>query len=304
MITAASGRVQSSIVPAMQDHRTSPGRDPDVDPVADPRADPRADPHADPELPEHVRLNREAWDRYAADYAEPGRRSWARAEPEWGIWGVPESELRLLPGDLDGKDAIDLGCGTGYWCAWLARRGARVVGIDNSPRQLENARRYQAEFGLEFPLVLGSAETVPYPEGSFDFAMSEYGAALWADPYAWIPEASRLLRPGGRLVFLTNGLLMQLAVEERVADDPAKERLQRPLFGMHRTVWPDDTSVEFHLPHGEWIRLLRDNGFEVERLAELQAPPDAVDSSKHGYVTADWARKWPSEEAWVARKRG
>jgi SAM-dependent methyltransferase len=256
------------------------------------------------DLPEHVAANREAWDRYAADYAEAGRRWWALTEPKWGIWGIPEADLHLLPNDLAGKDAIELGCGTAYVSAWLARRGARVVGIDNSPKQLESARRYQGEFGIEFPVHLGNAEATPFPDASFDLAISEYGACLWADPYAWVPEAARILRPGGGLVFLTNGVIMQLAVEERVADDPAKERLQRPLFGMHRTVWPDDTSVEFHLPHGEWIRLLREHGFEIERLIEIQAPADAVDSTKHSHVTADWARRWPSEEVWIARRRG
>jgi len=255
------------------------------------------------ELPEHVRANREAWDRYAADYAVGGHRAWAQVEPSWGIWSVPEADLQLLPNNLQDRDAIELGCGTAYVSAWLARRGARVVGIDNSPNQLANARRYQAEFELEFPLLLGNAEALPFEESSFDLAISEYGACLWADPYRWVPEAARVLRPGGRLIFLTNGLILQLAVEERVADDPAKERLQRPLFGMHEVIWPDDTSVEFHLPHGEWIRLLRESGFEIERLVEIQAPPDAVDSAKFSYVTADWARKWPSEEVWIARKR-
>ena len=179
------------------------------------------DPNADA-LPAHVAANREAWDRYAADYAESGRRSWASAEPRWGIWGVPETELHLLPDALDGKDVIELGCGTGYVSAWLARRGARPVGIDNSPKQLESARALQREFGLEFPLLLGNAERVPYPDASFDIAISEYGAALWADPAAWIPEAARLLRPGGRLIFYTNGVLMHLCVQERAADDPAR----------------------------------------------------------------------------------
>lgn len=253
------------------------------------------------DLPEHVAANREAWDRYAADYVESGRRDWARDAPTWGIWGVPEAELHLLPDDLEGLDTIELGCGTAYVSAWLGRRGARPVGIDNSPGQLESARRFQAEFGLEFPLHLGNAEATPFPDASFDLAISEYGACLWADPYAWIPEAARLLRPGGQLVFLTNGVILQLCLEERDADDPAKERLQRPLFGLHRTIWPDDTSVEFHLPHGEWIGLLRENGFEIDRLVEIQPPADALDSPRYSFVTVDWARKWPSEEAWVAR---
>lgn len=256
------------------------------------------------DLPKHVAANREAWDRYAAGYVEPGRRAWASPEPYWGIWGVMESELRLLPDDLESRDTIELGCGTGYVSAWLARRGARPVGIDNSPAQLKSARRFQEEFGIEFPVHLGNAEATPFPDASFDVAISEFGACLWADPYAWVPEAARLLRPGGRLIFLTNGVILQLAMEELEENDPAKENLRRPLFGMHRTVWPDDTSVEFHLPHGEWIRLLRENGFEIERLVEIQAPADAVDSTKYTHVSADWARKWPSEEAWIARKRG
>src|SRR3954466_4250632 len=227
------------------------------------------------ELPESVAANREAWDRMAADYAEPGHRAWAQDEPTWGIWSIPESELHLLPDDLNGKDVIELGCGTAYVSAWLARRGARPVGIDNSPKQLETARALQQEFGLDFPLVLGFAEQVPYPDASFDFAISEYGAALWADPYLWIPEAARLLRPGGRLVLLSNGFVLMLCApdEDGVA---AGDRLVRPAFGMHRFEWTGDDSVEFHLSHGDWIGLLRANGFEIENLLELRAPEAAT----------------------------
>jgi hypothetical protein len=70
---------------------------------------------------------------------------------------------------------------------------------------------------------------------------------------------------------------------------------------MHRFEWGDDNGVEFHIPHGAWIDLLRANGFEVERLIEVQAPPDAVTHEFYAYVTADWARRWPCEDIWVAR---
>ena len=47
----------------------------------------------------------------------------------------------MLPADMSGLAAIELGCGTGYVSGWMARRGASVVGIDNSRRQLDTARR-------------------------------------------------------------------------------------------------------------------------------------------------------------------
>ena len=67
--------------------------------------------------------------------------------------------------------------------------------------------------------------------------------------------------------------------------------------------WEDTGEVEFHLPPGELIDVLRENGFEVERLVELYAPEDASTHDYYDYVTAEWARKWPAEEIWVARKR-
>ncbi|HEX2194416.1 MAG TPA: class I SAM-dependent methyltransferase [Candidatus Limnocylindria bacterium] len=253
-------------------------------------------------LPEHVRRNRAHWDAIASDYVAYAEESWATDEPRWGIWGIREAEVHLLPDDLSGKDVIELGCGTAYVSAWLARRGANVIGIDNSPAQLETARRLQDQHDLHFPLVLGNAEDVPLPDASFDYAISEYGAALWADPYRWIPEAARLLRPGGELMLLTNGLILIMAVPETEAEGPADERLKRPYFGMHRTEWPDSEGVEFHLGYGDWIRLLRTNDFEVLDLVELR--PSSGATTTYDFVTLDWARRWPSEEAWRARKRG
>ena len=100
--------------------------------------------------PDYLARNRAAWDSYAPDYVAAGRREWGLEIPTWGIFGVPETGLHMLPDDLAGKDTIELGCGTAYVSAWLARRGARPVGIDNSPKQLETARELQAEFGIEF----------------------------------------------------------------------------------------------------------------------------------------------------------
>ena len=253
---------------------------------------------AAPPPDDHVARNRAAWNVSAAEYAEPGRQNWA-SEPSWGVWGIPETDVHLLP-DVDGLDVIELGCGTGYVSAWLARRGARPVGIDMSENQLATARVLQDEHDLHFPLIHGNAEAVPLAGASFDLAISEYGAAIWCDPYRWIPEAARLLRPGGRLIFLGNAALLVLTTPETDAEGPAGPTLRRDYFGMHRFEWPDDESVEFHLTHGDWIRLLRGNGFEIEDLIELQPPIDAT--TRYPWVTLEWARRWPCEEVWVARR--
>ena len=206
----------------------------------------------------------------------------------------------MLPSDMRGMDAIELGCGTAYVSAWMARRGARVVGVDNSAAQLATAARLQGQHGLAFPLLHGNAESVPYPDGSFDFAISEYGASLWADPQRWIAEAARLLRPGGQLVFLTNAFLMSLCTPDE-DDVVATDRLLRPAFGMYRLQHPGDCGVEFHLSASEWIRLLRRSGFEIEDLIDVRAPATGRDT-QHSFVTREWARQWPSEEVWKVRR--
>lgn len=252
------------------------------------------------DLPEHVRRNRIFWDDLARQYVTAGEEAWAQETPTWGIWGVPEAQVGMFPEDLAGQDAIELGCGAAYVSAWLARRGVRVVGIDNSEAQLATARRLQRQYRLDFPLLHGNAEAVPYPDASFDFAISEYGACLWADPQRWVPEAARLLRPGGRLVFLVNSLLMTLCMpeEDGVA---ATNRLLRPAFGLSRIEWPGVSGVEFHLSHGDWIRLLRRAGFEIEGLVEVRPEPTAT--TRYPFVTLEWARQWPCEEVWKVRRR-
>ena len=252
---------------------------------------------------DHVRINRVAWDEDASNWVEAGREAWATSDPVWGR-GVPESELLLLP-DVSGLDTIEIGCGTAYVSAWLARRGARMIALDNSSEQLRTACLLQEEFDLRFPLVHADGERPPFADATFDFAISQYGAATWCDPYRWIPEAARILRPGGRLMFETGSPLLQLCYPGDLVDAPADTSLHRDYFGMHRFQWrePDGavSVVDFTLGHGDMFRLLTGCGFEVEDLVELQAP--AEDGDEWPHVSLEWARRWPSAEVWKARKR-
>jgi SAM-dependent methyltransferase len=240
------------------------------------------------------------WTEWNQKHTGPdARRNWAAQEILWGVFEIPEREVKALD-DVAGLDVIELGCGTAYFSAWLARLGARPIGVDPTPAQLETARRMQQEFGIEFPLVEAGAEDVPLPAASFDLAFSEHGASTYCDPYLWVPEAARLLRPGGRLAFMHNTPLAEICFPDKGA---AKTTLQRPYFGMHRFDWSGSGSVEFQLTHGDWIDVLRGNGFEVERLVELQAPEDAKQHPFYSDYDPVWGRSWPAEEIWVARKR-
>jgi SAM-dependent methyltransferase len=251
-------------------------------------------------LPEHVRQNKASWEKEAERYVEPAMLDWAREEIRWGMYGVPEAQVGALP-DVAGMDVVELGCGTAYFSAWLARRGARPTGVDVAENQLATARAMQAEHGLEFPLIHASAEDVPLPDDCADLVLSEYGASLWCEPDAWVAEAARLLRPGGWLVFLTNHVLVALASPPT---GPVTDRLVRSQREIARLRFDDDDAVEFHLSHGEWIATLARHGFTVTALHELYAPDHAEQERRWDWMTVDWARRWPHEELWVARLSG
>jgi SAM-dependent methyltransferase len=252
------------------------------------------------DLPDSLARNIEQWTKNneeALDARAP--KGWARESVTWGVFGIREEDLGSPLGGVRGLDVVELGCGTAYLSAILAKLGAKPVGVDPTPAQLATARRMQQETGITFPLVLAPGEQVPLPDASFDLAVSEFGASLWAVPERWVAEAARLLRPGGRLVFMTNSDIAIICSPD--AGDIG-ETLQRPLAGMYRNEWPDEVGVEYHLSHGRWIDLLHENGFEVERLIDVYAGPDSVRHDYYGYVSAEWARKWPPEEIWAARK--
>ena len=246
---------------------------------------------------DRLTVNRELWAQINSQFTGAAAAARWRSETfGWGLFETLETDLNAL-GDVAGLDVVELGCGTAYFSAWLARQGAFPVGVDLSPEQLETARHCQRDFGLTFPLLEANAECVPLPDESFDLVVSEYGASLWCDPQLWVREAARLLRPGGRLVFLTNSVLATMCVPNEPGH--ADTRLKRAQHAIYRVQWLGG-GIEFHPTHGEWIRVLRSNDFAVNALHELHAPANAKTPEYYDIATADWARQWPVEDLWVA----
>jgi SAM-dependent methyltransferase len=248
---------------------------------------------------DEVALNRELWAVVNARFTDAAADGmWQKPDAVWGLFAVPERELGVL-GDVRGLDVLELACGTAYVSAWLARQGARPVAVDLSGEQLGTARRLQRRLGPVFPLVQCDGERLPLADGGVDLVVSEHGAAAWCDPQRWLPEAARVLRPGGRLVFLTNSHLSALCVPQD--EGVAGEQLLRGYSDAYRVRWPGG-GVEFHPSHGDWVRLLGAAGFVVEALHELFAPADGADHPFYEIVSQQWASRWPAEELWVARR--
>ena len=254
------------------------------------------------ELPEYAVRNRARWTKTNAEYThdhgarEPGRRRRSRG----GLWGVPEAELNALP-DVAGKDVVELGCGTAYFSAWLGtprcaagrrRRHARAA--------RDGAARCRGRRGSSSRCSRRTRRSVPLPDASFDLALSEYGASIWCDPYRWIPEAARLLRPGGELVFLRNSTLSMLCA----ALDGWHETLQRPQRGLQpaRLGGRRDDRVPPRRS-ASCFALLRETGFDVLDLIRAVRARGRRERRVLPLRIAEWAKRWPWEEIWRARKR-
>jgi SAM-dependent methyltransferase len=254
---------------------------------------------AEEQLTPHAALNRRVWDEQSDDYqSKHGEQLDKSGGTAWGVWQIPESQLRVL-GEVAGRDVLELGCGAAQWSIALHKLGARVTGLDNSARQLDHARRLMAAAGAEFPLVHASAEATGLADASFDIVFCDFGAMTFTDPLLSVPEAARLLRPGGLLAFSAISPIADIAWGP--ADEHPGERLVQDYWEQIRRIEPPGEAVNFQLPFGEWIALFRRSGFLIEDLIELRPPADAT-SSYRTEQDREWALRWPMEHTWRVRR--
>ena len=245
---------------------------------------------------EAISGNRVAWDRESAEYQRQHSEFLTDKALAWGIWRVPEARLGLL-GDVAGKLVLEYGCGGAQYATALAEAGAEPVGLDLSEQQLRHAQRHVEARGQRVPLVQASAHMTPFADEVFDVVFCDYGAMTFTDPYLTVPEAARVLKPGGIFVFCNTSPLYMMCLD--LVKDEITTTLQRPYFGM-RAIQDDSDFTDYQITHGEWVTLFRKNRLVVEELIETQ--PDEGVTTTYAGRPPEWARRWPAENIWKVRK--
>jgi SAM-dependent methyltransferase len=171
--------------------------------------------------------------------------------------------LSLL-GDVNGKRVLDAGCGPGFYCEWLLARGAEVVALDVSPKMVELAKR---RLGPRVDVRLADlSEPLDFlADASFDLVLSPLVLDYIEDWSGALREFSRVLRPGGALVFSVEHPFMRLAPDGG-GDYFATEYVETPWVGFGiRVVMPS-----YRRPLGAMTSALSGAGFLVERLVEAK----------------------------------
>lgn len=112
--------------------------------------------------------------------------------------GIHHGVVRLAP--ERGERILDVATGTGWTARELARRGARVTGVDIAEGMLSAGREITSEQGLDIAFERGDAEALPFEDETFDAAISTFGIMFTADPRTAAAELARVLKPGGRAV--------------------------------------------------------------------------------------------------------
>ncbi|CAM5674698.1 SAM-dependent methyltransferase [Streptomyces canarius] len=210
------------------------------------------------------------------------------------MYSIPDAHLHAL-GDVTGKRVLELGCGAGQWSRALAAEGATVVGLDLSEALLAAAAR---EMGAaRYPLVQGAA-VLPFAADSFDLVFCDFGGLSWAPPHLAVPQAARVLRRGGRLVFNVASPWFEACYDE--AASRVTRTLQQDYFGLN-TIAEDDGATSYQLTYGGWVKVLRGAGPRhprPHRAAARLGTPNGYNETD----PPDWAHRWPAELLWVTHK--
>ncbi len=227
--------------------------------------------------------------RRPATAAREARRAWDRAIDAWEDFQETGKDfardrvhgpalLRMI-GPVRGRRVLDVGCGQGRFTRQLARRGARVVGIDWSTRMIELARRHERESRLGIDYRVADARAIGRLRslGTFDRVVACMSFMDMPDLGRVLRGARCRLRDDGRLVFSVSHPMNTSALGWQNPRGPDRgpmligeyfdEQVGVTHWRMARLARPFDT-VHWHRTLESWFVMLRHAGFEVVALAE------------------------------------
>lgn len=247
---------------------------------------------------DRIAMNRKGWNYRAGTYQRAIGGADAYGGLKWGPNRFPEDELKVL-GNVRGKDVLEIGCGAAQFGIELARRGARVTGIDLSAEQLRHARENVRRAGVAYRIERGNAEDLSrFKRNAFDIAVSDF-ALGFIDIDKLMPEVARVLRPGGFCAFSWASPIMDNLTWE---GEPPLLKFVRNYFDRKPFVESGrDPTYEFKRTYGDWVRAIAGAGLVLEDLVEPQTP--------RGGTHWDWPQyRWqrtnvvPGTSIWKARK--
>ena len=200
--------------------------------------------------------------------------------------------LEILP-DINNLQGLDIGCGEGHNTRLLARRGAKMIGIDISERFVEHARAKEEQETLWISYRVADAASLPYPRETFDFATAFMSMMDMPEVERAIREAYRVLKPGGFFQFSILHPCFDTPHRKKLRDEQGLtyafeiggyfERLHGDVEEWTFGALPTEQQQEvrkFKVPRftrtmSQWLNLLIDAGFTPERFAEPR-PNDEI----------------------------
>jgi SAM-dependent methyltransferase len=131
------------------------------------------------------------------------KAAWANFALLENLTGTAAPHLVRFAGIRAGSKVLDVACGTGVVALTAARAGAHVQGIDLTPELVQRAKENAALMKLEASFQEGDAETLPFPDATFDVVVSQFGHMFAPRPDVTIGQMLRVLKPGGTVAFST-----------------------------------------------------------------------------------------------------
>ena len=201
--------------------------------------------------------------------------------------------LAMLP-DVTGRSGLDIGCGEGHNTRLLAQRGARMTAIDIADTFIRYARDEEVRTSLGIDYQVASAVALPFGDASFDFAVAIMSLMDIPEIERVLSEAHRVLRPGGFLQFSIEHPCFATPHRRNLRDAAGKSyavevgdyfqrlhgKVEEWTFGAApasvRQGLPPFRVPRFTRPIGEWLNLLVEAGFVIERVEEPRPSDEAV----------------------------